>query len=348
LTQTSYHANAYIGRENPEVDFSNCLPSISCVQYCAALTQMSQESASSSDVQPLQELRKELPPFCRKRNNRDGEERCWDTSKIRCWNEYGGNQVFDGVKEWTLLRHYQHDDTTQMRWMHLFHDDWDLIYFGWGYVKPIDTICEQMKKEDELLELIRIISDSKNVVIAGHSEGSGWAFCFNQMLEERNFPIDRFLIATGVLVGSQKLMDKMSDYTKANSLYLLVENRLPEFMIGGLMPDVYTLISAVEGPTFPSFGYSCDEQERCLGFSLPINLESGVKRAEALYDNPMTRSTSTSVLQEIHDFENYRKCFRACKSLFSQAPNFNYQINTPSYYNRPPKPPFSLPHCNFC
>lgn len=361
------HGSPYVGEQDPEVDLKNCEKSTyNCVEYCTSFIQRSDPSVprfsvgvsiqrsdpsvpSSSNVDSG-----DFPAYCRKST---GVEvfKCWDTSKFRCWNEFGGNMVFDGKKEWTLTRHFQGDEVTDMKWMHLFIDQWDLLIFGWGIVKPIEEICENMKHSKELIQLAQNMFPTQNMIIAGHSEGSGWAVCFSELLaRQKEFHNKHFVIGSGSLVPKRQFHMRMSAATRINSLFLLVENRLPDSVIGGgLMPDVYPLLSVEEGLTFASFGFSCDESAKCIGASR-IRLGEGLMKANTIIVHPdkMGLTALNTVIQSIHHFDNYRICFSACRSSFIRDAR-NFQANTPPYFKscRPEEDEEKIPgipNCKFC
>ena len=105
-------------------------------------------------------------------------------------------------------------------------------------------------------------------------QGSGWAVCFSELLaRQKEFHNKHFLIGSGALVPKRQFHMRMSAATRVNSLFLLVENHLPDSVIGGgLMPDVYPLLSVEEGLTFASFGFSCDENAKCIGVSRIVTI----------------------------------------------------------------------------
>jgi len=332
LTMMREHADAYIGRENPLADLANCeRETMSCSDVCKHSLLEDKDKLSFGS-------------YCHKRVRADMSNVCWSVKIMRCWNRLGGNIVFDGKREWKLNRHYLGDNDWQrgmarptqnlpsMRWMHLTSDDTytDLIFFGWGVVEKIDDISMKMRQFPELLELPLKIPPKRSIIIAGHSEGSGWAFTFNKYLYEKELPNERRMIATGSLAATPKILREMDPYTAENSLFII--NALKFTGQKGseetiLLPDVYTLRSPpceeAECSTFPQFGFSCDQKNgRCLGFTDPIDIDSALKME--------SNTELLCKLEEVHQFDSYRQCYRECHSHFIKQKEFNFQVNTPS------------------
>ena len=98
-------------------------------------------------------------------------------------------------------------------------------------------------------------------------EGSGWAICFNELLEEKEFPKEHYAIVTGALTASPNFMQKMDPYSKFHTLSLMAQTRLYDQT---LLPDIMTLFSSHYGCTFPSYGFTCDETFQCVNANDPI------------------------------------------------------------------------------
>ena len=82
-------------------------------------------------------------------------------------------------------------------------------------------------------------------------------------MQENAFPNLHNVIASGMLVPMKDFVDNMDEYSKMHSLFMLNA----QIVEGGqLIPDIFTMICAVEGYTLPHFGYICNaDNTECLG-----------------------------------------------------------------------------------
>lgn len=135
------------------------------------------------------------------------------------------------------------------------------------------------------------------------------------------------MVVTGSLAATPKLLIEMDPYTRDNSLFIVsvLKYHVPHEVV---IPDIYTLIqpasSEPEAYTFPQFGYTCDQVSgACLSFQDPIDINGALAQ---LKDPDME-----SRLEEAHQFDTYRQCYRECNNQFVQkGKEFNFQVNTPS------------------
>jgi len=337
LTKTISHADGYVGKIELEVDISNCEGASLCSFICASLFkgEMSMHGDAEAGSPP------KIPRYCRKRSRDQIFDKCWETVNMRCWNQHGGNYVWDGTQEWFLRRHFQgwdsesddeergiRADKTTMRWMHLIGDGLELVIFGWGKVVSIEAICLYIQRLPELSSIHEHFAPENSILIAGHSEGSAWAICFERMLTLKKVKNPRHIVTSGSLVATKEFHRKTTPLMKDNSLHLLVETEMPDFMRLGIMPDIMTTLKPLEGTTFPQYGYGCGPENTCISWDQPIDIAAGFARAHEL--RRMGPGLET-VLKEIHSFRNYRECFHICKKIWSSSSGFNFQTNTPSW-----------------
>ena len=57
-----------------------------------------------------------------------------------------------------------------MRVMHLSSDVREIIIFGIGSTNPIDSICELVYENQELIKIMETFRPEKSILIGGHSE----------------------------------------------------------------------------------------------------------------------------------------------------------------------------------
>jgi len=222
------------------------------------------------------------------------------------------------------------DEDSLMRWMHVFNDEFDMLYFGFGQIKSVDAVCAEIRQSKELMKLAEelVQSSTRDFIAAGHSEGSGWAICFNELLEEKEFPKEHYAIVTGALTASPNFMQKMDPYTKFHTLSLMAQTRLYDQT---LLPDIMTLFSSHYGCTFPSYGFTCDETFQCVKANDPIDIAAGLTVATKIVSESLM---NYRILRNTHTFTNYKNCFQSCKEQFPDNQMFNFQANTLSYVKR--------------
>jgi len=269
----------------------------------------------------------------------DSIDYCWDTSKMGCWNQRGGSQVYYTVggatHEFLLHEHYTGAVSLQsksplMHYMLMSGTSYHFLMFGVGSVRQFEGICEKILQFEELLKAIATIPPDRTILIGGHSEGSGWAICLNDYLTRMGNLNTRYVIASGTLVPSTEFYERRDERSRENSLFLMSANTLPDmFAGGGILPDVLSIYRLKSGVILPHFGFMTDHMRtECLTDfhgDQPFDLNAGIRRMIA-----KTRGLEHA-LQEVHGFRNYREGFRLCKPLFEQIENFNFEPNLPAY-----------------
>jgi len=272
---------------------------------------------------------------------------CWSVGNMRCWNRNGRIDVMDRDvgKFWSIRRHYtgrkEHTEENWLtapdfRYLHLtsLEQGKDLFLFGWGNVREIQEICDILNDFPELLTSIDTIPPNHEIIIGGHSEGSGWAYCFNEYLFKKGLPHERRVIGSGVLVANRQLLDRMDSYSRENSLFLTVGNLLPDHLLGGgMMPDVLPMKYKEQGTTFPMFGYKCDQRsDGCLGFEEnPLDFNAGLQWVHRGCESADNRGIMSRLVKDVHSFSNYRDCYRVCIHEFRKVDGFNFQTNVPPF-----------------
>jgi len=337
----------YILLESPVVEMSECdghPETISCEDACELILN-----------------KKPVTPLCYK-IPREGSltkyQGCWNTTIMGCWGKSGEIPVYLGKDEFLLHRKYNAETVQKMKivtyvdkqtifserwnripgmhWMHFSHEinNQEIILFGWGSVNPIDMVCDLVQKNKDIQQLVSEIPPDRSILIGGHSEGSRWAICFNELLADKKLPNPRRLITTGSIVAPESFFESRWDrYNQENSLFLVVGLPYPEDQPNAvIMPDVYTISKTTENGTFvtfPQFGYKCDGYGACLSINVddkPFDFNEGIQ---------MLRTQGEELEEVLHDhvhaFRTYRECFQQCLTVFRQTPGFNFKPNMPSF-----------------
>jgi len=335
LPKSMRHAQPYAGSERPQIPMSRC--SGDGTQNCHHICLDRQRNPGISP--PPRELPE--PDHCLRilPTSAWTSSQCWDPSKMRCWNSVrGGNMIWDGVVEWRMLRHWQGDiephSEVAIKWLHARNEERgiDLIVFSWGVVRPIPDICDQFEILSGLPQRIQNIPPTQAVVIMGHSEGSGWAACTNKYMHDRNLPHTRRVVASAALLATEEFVDNMDEESRANSLFLLLgmDTKPGIAGTGGVIPDVFTIAPPPVGATFPQFGFSCgltlsSGHYVCLDPQPQLDIGDGLRKAARLHG-----LLANFVLRDIHPFQSYKICARACEGYFEQI-DYNFTPNIPTY-----------------
>jgi len=335
------HGDPYALKDNPVVDLKdNCEGdphTVNCDDACQSIL----------DGEPTSEFCFKLP-----RKESGTLLQCWITAKMGCWDQRGGVPVFAGDVSYTLQKHFITDSWAKvntmskqgtewvkkshwtksptMRVMHLSSDVREIIIFGIGSTNPIDSICELVYENQELIKIMETFRPEKSILIGGHSEGSRWAACFNALINSKGLKNERYVIGTGSVVASQHFLDKfMTDYSRENSLNLVlgIEYPLNGPVNPGVLADVYSLSKIGEGVTFPQFGYHCDMKAiNCLIKDVkqqPFDLDESLQKVQS------NMGLEEILLDEVHAFHRYRSCFWTCSARFNTLEGFNYESNIP-------------------
>jgi len=319
------HATPYRFKEDPDVGASPCdmhEDTENCDLVCEKI---------------LSGERHKTSKYCYKPNP-PGFDHCWDTTKMKCWNTEGNCKHWDGAREWKVIRHMNllrgDPMNRKMRMLHMRNtaEKEDVILFGWGSAKPVRAICNALRGRTDFMRHLWTIPRENTLLIGGHSEGSGWAVCLNEIMQENGFPNLHNVIASGTLVPMKDFLDNMDEYSKMHSLFMLNAQVVEG---GQLIPDIFTMICAIEGYTLPHFGYICNaDNTECLGIMTQT-------QAQELVDDVQERRSKRpekhvpAMTKTAHMLTNYKKCWRICRlrfgSFYDGPGVFNYQANIPSF-----------------
>jgi len=309
----------YRGAHDPQVSMTRCQPKDAplCSQICS--NRRHTESSSESKV-------------CIYTDN-ERVRQCWETRHMRCWNsEHGGNDVYDGAYEWTLLRHVIETEF-DIAWMHLRSSERRMDFFVFSSAfrndkrSTVNEICTRLITAHSVQIRFSMIPKDHVAVLSGHDEGSGWALCGNTYLSLEKFPQMRRVIVTGALLTDPRLSYEIEEDLRVNGKVLLAATTIPSLMTpSGLLPDVFLLFNQA-GVTLPQFGYACVEDREdydisCIDPQPQINLADGLKRVNSM--------AGVYMLYDIHSFEFYRRCFYACLAVF-QRKEETFSFNIRSY-----------------
>jgi len=331
LTMVRQHGDPYPIGDNPEVDMMNCLHGdqvpMSCAQICR------QRVSKRSHVESRFCLRLSKSQVMTSSNL--GE--CWEVAAMDCWNKDGGMKLFDGRQNFTVRKHFLGgaDEDSNFRWMHLESKSMTLMFFGWGTVKSYEDICSEVVNVPELYRIANNIPSNHVILTAGHSEGSGWAVCFNEYLHKQKIPNQHYVIGSGSLVPSKEYFETLDPGMWRNNLFLLLGIQMPPHIMGGLMlPDLLTIRKRREGVTFPQFAYTCDfKVTECIGFGRDVfDMNSAWQRVQEENHKQGIASFTHELIRDVHNLRNYRDCFHRCARQFIalKGSGFNFQTNVPS------------------
>jgi len=265
---------------------------------------------------------------------------CWDTFKMRCWNQRGGNEVWDGQFEWVLLRHFQLEKASgpseasaapqMVPYLHFrsLQRRIDFFIFGWTYLdfqthtRRMSDICRHLEKQFEIMQSIYAIPPDNAVVFAGHLEGSGWALCAEQYMARMKMPQDR-----RVLTSSTYLDDRNVRF-KRNGLHMLLASKLADGHEDKVVGDVIPFTKSLGGGiSLPMFGYSClvsdvGKMQSCVRPTPEVDLQESLKQyAFSRYPE--------KIFREMHYFKSYYECFQLCYGEDIQSVKF--EPNIPSF-----------------
>jgi len=331
LTMVRQHGDPYPTGVNAEVDMMNCLHGgqvpMSCSQICR------QRISRKDHVESRFCLRLSKSEVMTANNLGD----CWEVAAMDCWNKDGGMKIFDGSQNFTVRKHFLGgaDDESNFRWMHLESETMTLMFFGWGNVKSYEDICFEIVNVPELYRIANNIPPDHVVLTAGHSEGSGWAVCFNDYLHKQQIPNEHYVIGSGSLVPSKEYFEMLDPSMWRDSLFLLLGIQMPSHIMGGIMlPDLLTIRKRREGVTFPQFAYTCDFKiTECIGFGRDsLNMNSAWQRVQEENRKQGSAFFTHELIRDIHNLRNYRDCFHRCARHFIalKGTGFNFQTNVPS------------------
>jgi len=339
LPRLMYTGAAYAGPDPPGVSLSRCGDNPpECSDVC-----LYRVKTGSKGGEPL---------FCHRYQKWIKKSFCWDTRKMRCWDEKGGNLIWDMRKDWVLISHHtplskEGGDSPRsprlpqnIPWMHMrsVGKKIDFFMFGIAYlerVRRVSKICEEFEELKDVMGITREMSEiplSHGVVLAGHSEGAGWAVCAEKYMSDEKLPHDRRILASGAMLDDRDGIE-LAD----NALFLMKAVKTPGLPPSGgkVVADVFTISNAkYDGLTFPQFGYTChiplsdeedDEAVECVQPQPLIDLHMSVMLSRSNWRISGSKST-----EDLHHFKSYTACFKAC---FGDKIDFiDFSPNIPQLY----------------
>lgn len=283
-------------RDDPNVDKKNCKSDYLCKDYC-----LNEENTQ---------------PFCKK----DGK--CWDTTKTGCWKYFGGTPVWDGAKEWKMVLHRREKDYNDHAFMIFAREKQKEVTYlfgpGGGKGKQIDELCARMGERGLANAISRIPADF-TVYVFGHSEGSGWAMCMDELMRTKQQPNPRVLLTSGPRMISKAMHDNLKASPRP---FLFLQSGLEES--GTPWYDLFTFLGFIQkgytSPPIVSFHCSKNEKLNLANCVVPERVDLAEEMRTRLY--PMR-------LGEVHLFQYYRECLRSCLSTTMQG--MKLQPNTTPY-----------------
>lgn len=361
ITKSSGEPMKKVG-QNPVVDISNCQQeSVSCVEVCRRIRIMQRAKQKGENA-------KLEVQYC----ERDFGKACWEVAKMQCWHNKGGMEVSDGFDTtWKIRRRFEHLSEDQegneggKTWLHGSGTTSNgleiaFFFFMWGKERTYESICKTFMKGSSTVPntLLRYISKAtdkdptKPILLAGHSEGSGWAICtYNFIKHGLRLPNPVYVIVSGALVPTQSF-SKLWLENQGNPDDLL------SLVVGGKKADIPNLesdiyLSWLRGPphrvTWPSFGYSCTHVSiqsfnfgpggfQCLppgenGENVP-DIQSTYSRTTD-WSDPTATSNLNAFLYQLHLWNIYRNCMLMCWNQFDtwmnedESNKENFETNVP-------------------
>jgi len=353
LPKTMRLGSEYRGNVNPGSSYAECPKSArTCRDVCLDfLKSRGVGPGSSSDMRP------EPPKDMKCLHVEDSE--CWDVPKMRCWNPDGGVFVWDGTEEWRLIFHYTANRksstpgsyfTSNLPWIQLRSPlrKIDFFIFGWGVNRPIHSICGELTSSIQYSDRnfpnqIRAVPPDHSIVLAGHSEGAGWAVCANLWIKKRNIPFTVRVLGTGSLVADDIFNDEYFQYSKEEeNLFMLTADLVK--LHGGteLVADLFPIKMTKEGITLPQFGYACafersgsqtaEDQRGLLAIHRPrcLDPQPNISLDDSLKLVNQHELMNAGTLVTIHALKTYSDCFQACLPNF-EASGFDFTPNVPRW-----------------
>jgi len=284
-------------RADTKVDKKNCKNKYSCEDYC-----MNKENAQ---------------PFCK-----TSDHKCWDTTKTGCWQYFVPSPIWDGAKEWTMVRHIREKDYNDHAFMIFARaKEKEVIYLfgpGGGKGKQIDELCARMDDKGLSLYISKIPADF-TVYIFGHSEGSAWAMCMDELMRTNQQPNPRVLLTSGPRMISKRMLDNLKASPRP---FLFLQSGLEEN--GTPWYDLFTFQGYIQkrysSPPIVSFHCSKNAKLDLANCVVPERVDLAEEMQTRLY--PMR-------VGEIHLFSYYRECLRSC--LLTAMQGMKLQPNTIPY-----------------
>jgi len=310
---TWLQGNVYKMNENPRVPFENCRGRVMCDIYCSHMIRKRPGDVPAS-------------PFCKK-----SPTECWDTSKTYCWRYQGGSPVWDGTKEWSQVLHARDkEDYNKHAYMILAKGDTKEVAYifgpGGGRGKDVESLCARMG-ERALETMITRIPPDFLVYIMGHSEGSGWAICMDEFMQQRKMPNKRVLLGSGPRMVPQEMARKLissqrpmlflqSGLIEPTGIQEITDSSFFDlFTFQGDQPDYYT--------TLPTVAFICGKMPPIFNLRICIVPDQVDLSYEMKHRNHITK------LAEAHQFSFYRECLNTCfESTFN---DFTFKPNTLPY-----------------
>jgi len=222
-----------------------------------------------------------------------------------CWQRMGGAPVWDGEKEWSMVLHMRGEDYNDHAFMIMARQtEKEVMYVfgpGGGAGKQIDQLCARMG-ERNLATFISRIPEDFTVYIFGHSEGSGWAMCMDDLMQKNQQTIRRVLLTSGPRMISQKML---ADLNASPRPFMFLASGILEagapmydlFTFGGNIPRDYT--------SPPVTAFTCSKNQKA-------NLDNCVVPEAVNLADEMEQRYYPRRVGEVHLFQFYRECLRIC------------------------------------
>jgi len=345
LARTMQHGLPYVGKLIPVVPHTMCGTNpMTCNDVCLLI--VSGGPPGYSD--PLYCLRQ--GPIMGPEGKQISDRICWEVSKMRCWNTAGGSQIWDGNSDWMLLKHLEVPPdsgqfrVTTMPWIHIRSVErrTDYLVFGLGIpdrMRTIKRICEDLEKltgHYSIINQLNTVPRHHGLVLAGHSEGSGWAICADAYMASQHMPHDRRVLGTGSILSPTTLAPSLERLFVTLAMRLPTNNKIPNAPTSNkVVADVYTIMrSQHPGITFPQFSMLCEgllTEMKCVDHSIPMELGSSVR----LMTDPLMQ---VNVLEPLHYFKMYQSCFLACFRQSRFLIDDYFIANVPPFIHMPPPP----------